>query len=78
MTFNYTLTKEEFIDFHKKYIVTSIKFNKFFIENMIGLLSIFLIMYIFISPKFKISVIIAFIVSSIIFLMFREKYFLNY
>ncbi|EJE7233850.1 hypothetical protein M5L40_000742 [Clostridium botulinum] len=47
MIFNYTLSKKEFFDFHKKYISDSIKCNKFLVENMIGLLTIYSIMYIF-------------------------------
>ncbi|MCR1974655.1 hypothetical protein NSA52_11030 [Clostridium sporogenes] len=78
MVFNYTLSKKEFFNFHKKYISDSIKYNKFLVENMIGLLTIYFIMYIFISAKFKISIIIAFIGSFIIFFVFRKKYFLNH
>ncbi|BDB00508.1 hypothetical protein CBOS2020_05820 [Clostridium botulinum] len=77
MVFNYTLSKKEFFNFHKKYISDSIKYNKFLVENMIGLLTIYFIMYIFISAKFKISIIIAFIGSFIIFFIFRKKIFLK-
>ncbi|MFD3158806.1 hypothetical protein ACFIJ5_18505 (plasmid) [Haloimpatiens sp. FM7330] len=77
MTFNYSITKEEFLNFHKKYVVNTIQYNKFFIENLIGLVSLFLIMFIFISAKFRISVIIAFVGSSLIFFILRKKYYLN-
>lgn len=35
MDFNYTLTEKDLFNFHKKYILTSIKFNKFLIENFL-------------------------------------------
>ncbi len=50
MFFNYTLTKEEFIDFHKKYILTSIKFNKFLIENFLTLGLFFYYTYFYTIP----------------------------
>ncbi len=78
MVFNYTLSKKEFFDFHKKYISDSIKCNKYFIKNMIGLLIIYCIMYILVWKELKISIIIGFTGSSIIFSIFRGKFFLNY
>lgn len=75
MVFNYTLSKKEFFDFHKKYISDSIKCNKYFIKNMIGLLIIYCIMYILVWKELKISIIIGFTGSSIIFQYLGGNFF---
>ncbi|ACO86213.1 YcxB family protein [Clostridium botulinum] len=77
MDFNYTLTEKDFFNFHKKYILTSIKFNKFLIENFLILGLFFLIMFIFISSEFQIYVIVAFVESFLILFLLRKRWYLN-
>lgn len=77
MDFNYTLTEKDFFNFHKKYILTSIKFNKFLIENFLILGLFFLIMFIFISSEFQIYVIVAFVESFLILFLLRKRWYLK-
>ncbi|EPS47707.1 hypothetical protein CFSAN002368_23572 [Clostridium botulinum A1 str. CFSAN002368] len=78
MIFNYTLTEEILFNFHKKYIVDSIQSKKYFFKTLMELAFIYLIMYIFVWNELKISIIIGFTGSSIIFSLFRKKFYLIY
>ncbi|WP_196760169.1 hypothetical protein [Clostridium sporogenes] len=72
MEFNYILTEKDLFNFHKKYMLTSIKFNKF-----LNIRVIFLIMFIFISSEFQIYVIVAFVESFLILFLLRKRWYLN-
>lgn len=78
MDFNYTLTEEMLFNFHKKYIVNSIESKKYFFKTLIELAFIYLIMYIVVWNEIKISIIIGFTGSSIIFSLFRKNFYLIY
>ncbi|EJO5349328.1 TPA: hypothetical protein PTV44_003748 [Clostridium botulinum] len=78
MIVNYTLTKEQFFNFHKKYISATIKFNEFLIKNFLVLGLIFLIIFIFISSKFKIYVTFAFLESFLILFLLKKRWYFNY
>lgn len=78
MNFNYTLTEEMLFNFHKKYIVNSIQSKKYFFKTLIKLAFIYLIMYILVWNEIKISIIIGFTGSCIIFSLFRKNFYLIY
>lgn len=76
MIFNYTLTKEELLTFHKKHILNTLQYKNFSsrLKNIYFLIGI--LVWIFINYNMKFKTFIGIVIIGIILFIFRKKIYM--
>lgn len=76
MTFNYTLTKDELINFHKKHILNTMQYKNFShkLKNLYFLIGI--LVWTFISYNMKFKTFIVIVIIGILLFIFRKKIYM--
>ncbi|AVQ47645.1 hypothetical protein [Clostridium botulinum] len=76
MTFNYTLAKDELINFHKKHILNTMQYKNFSskLKNIYFLIGI--LVWIFINYNMKFKTFIGIVIIGILLFIFRKKIYM--
>ncbi|MFD3158807.1 hypothetical protein ACFIJ5_18510 (plasmid) [Haloimpatiens sp. FM7330] len=77
MTLNYTITKEQLLNFHEQHILSTLKYKKFSTKMRILYFLISILILVLVEYRIKFKVFIGLIIVGIIIFVFRKKIYIN-